>query len=109
MVAAARAARRWTERAEESTLPAMSQDLDDPTVKRRLATLMLALTPVAFALCWVLAALQGAPAFTCAVIAGVAAAGTLGTAVSIGLFGSGSRYVFAAVVILIGLANFLIR
>ncbi|MGQ3354032.1 MAG: hypothetical protein ACT6XY_06965 [Phreatobacter sp.] len=87
----------------------MNQNLDDPAVKRRLVVLLLKLTPFAFVLCWVLAALQGAPAFTCTVIAGAAAGATLGAAVSIGLFGSGSRYVFMAVAILIGLANALMR
>jgi hypothetical protein len=87
----------------------MNQDLDDPAVKRRLVILLLKLTPFAFVLCWVLAALQGAPAYTRTVIAGAAAGATLGAAVSIGLFGSGSRYVFMVVVILIGLVNFLMR
>jgi hypothetical protein len=42
----------------------MNQDLDDPAAKRRFVIVSLKLTPFAFVLAWLLAALQGAPAFT---------------------------------------------
>jgi ABC-type amino acid transport system permease subunit len=87
----------------------MAQDLDDPLVKKRCVKVLLVLTPFAFVLCWVLAALQGASARDSTIIGGVAAIGTFGAALSIGLFGSGARWVFTALVLGIALLQLLSR
>ncbi len=81
----------------------MNRDLDDPAAKRRFVIVSLKLTPFAFVLAWVLAALQGAPAFTCTVIAGVAGGLILGAALSVAWFGSAARHVLAAIVIIVSL------
>lgn len=87
----------------------MAQNLDDPEVKRRLVSQFLRLTPFMFIGCWLLAALQGASASHSTLIAGVAAAGALGTALSIHLFGSGSRHVLTAVMVILAILGFLAR
>ncbi|AVO46477.1 hypothetical protein C6569_16220 [Phreatobacter cathodiphilus] len=87
----------------------MAQDLDDPLVKKRLVKVLLVLTPVAFVLCWVLAALQGASARDSTIIGGVAAIGTFGAALSIGFLGSGARWVLTAVVVILALLQLLSR
>lgn len=87
----------------------MAQNLDDPEVKRRLVSVLLKLTPLAFIGCWLLAALQGANAFDSTLIAGVAAVGALGTAHSIRLFGSGSRHVLTGVMVILAILGFLAR
>jgi hypothetical protein len=87
----------------------MALDLDDPVVKTRLVKRLLVLTPIAFVFCWVLAALQGASARDCTLIAGIAAGASFGAALSIGFLGSGARWVLTAVVVVIGLLQILLR
>lgn len=87
----------------------MAQNLDDPEVKRRLVSALVKLTPFLFIGCWILAALQSASASHSTLIAGVAAAGALGTALSIHLFGSGSRHVLTGVMVILAILGFLAR
>mgnify|MGYP007118530451 FL=1 len=85
----------------------MGQDLDDPEVKRRTVGHLLVATPFLLVGSWLFAYLQGAEAYYATVIAILAAAGCLGTALSIHWFGSGSRHVLTAVSVIAALLAFL--
>ncbi len=72
------------------TDPVDPKSLDHPETKAKVVRLLLILTPVTFALCWFLAAIQGAETRYCLLIAGVGAGMFLAAAGTIHVLGSKS-------------------
>jgi hypothetical protein len=83
----------------------MANPLDDPQIKARTVRNLLVAAPFLFVGCYALAAVQGAERWACFLIAGIALAGCLGTALSIHGLGSDSRHVLTAVIVIIALVS----
>ncbi|MBX3530931.1 MAG: hypothetical protein KF849_10010 [Rhizobiaceae bacterium] len=79
--------------------------LDDPVARARIVRALLITAPFLFVGSYLLAWVQGAETKYAGLIAGVALAGCLGTALSIHLLGSKSRYVLFAVMAVLSLAK----
>jgi hypothetical protein len=79
--------------------------LDDPAIRARTVRNLLITAPFLFVGSYALAAVQGAERWVCFLIAGIALAGCLGTALAIGGLGSSSRHVLTAVMIILPLVS----
>jgi hypothetical protein len=79
--------------------------LDDPVARARTVRALLITAPFLFVGSYLLAWVQGAEPRFAGLIAGIALAGCLGTALSIHLLGAKSRYVLVAVMAVISLAK----
>jgi multidrug efflux pump subunit AcrB len=79
--------------------------LDDPEKKARTVRALLIATPCMFVGCYILAWAQGAEVRHAVLIAAVGAIGCAGTALTIHLFGSKSRYAL----VLLGLVSLIMR
>jgi hypothetical protein len=71
--------------------------LDNPEIRARTVRNLLIAAPFLFVGSYALAAVQGAERWVCLLIAGIALAGCLGTALAIGGLGSQSRHLLTAV------------
>jgi hypothetical protein len=79
--------------------------LDNPEIRARTVRNLLITAPFLFVGSYALAAVQGAERWVCLLIAGIALAGCLGTALVIGGLGSRSRHVMTAVMIILPLVS----
>ena len=75
--------------------------LDNPEIRARTVRNLLILAPFLFVGSYALAAAQGAERWACLLIAGIALAGCLGTALVIGGLGSQSHHAWTALTLVV--------
>ncbi len=84
---------------------AMSAPLDDPIIRACTVRNLFILAPFLFVGSYLLAAVQGAENWASLLIAGIALAGCLGTALSIHILGAQARHLLMPVTIIIALLS----